>query len=592
MDNIIQLNVRDEVLAGLEVAVAQAEVRLNEIKTSAEQNNNDTIAAKVRYDNAIKGDKQQLKIIWTNCKNKQAIIKGQLQSQEAVVNSCKADLEEYKARKTQVVTGSKNQEEANAVFENLNIHYVIFDQQWWSVDSSGSRMGVKINKSDVDVIKDLIFYNSGWQIKDTQELKKLAMDSGRMFKHIVRDFYPGERPGIYNQMDDIRKNWLQPIHGVTPHESFRILTLSIAGGRPEYADQLERWVAYRYCHPHDVLIPNIDSCATGGTGRETFFNFLRTIFTDECCGAAGTETFKGTHNGDLFGKMMIKIDEKDARSVPIDMLKELTGANVYRHRSMNQDARQVDRLFSFIMFRNGYTSTATLEGDGPLGVDRRFEPIIARVNLARHVALHYGVIDDINTMLNPEQAAAMGIIVKEWQEQYYKNEERIAEWLGYIIDRHDARNMRELLALHGIYYQEMRQRQQRGVAGFMPKFMKIFTDRSNASRISSVINKSDIHKLYEATDRKCSKDWLINQVKYWLNTHAGWDCDEASGNIYNWAGSPSSEKRHTTYLYNRLEQPAKLIWDLDMFIDKDALDDKGNPVGNKINIHSIRDELN
>ena len=140
-----------------------------------------------------------------------------------------------------------------------------------------------------------------------------------------------------------------------------------------------------------------------------------------------TETFKGTHNGDLFGKMIIKVDEKDSFSVPIDKIKEFTGSTRYRHRSMNKDARDVARLFTFIFFRNGFTSTAKLAGTGTSGEDRRFEPIIARVNLPRHVALYYKIITDINQTIDDETTKQLQIIIKEWQRDYYKNETRVAE---------------------------------------------------------------------------------------------------------------------------------------------------------------------
>jgi len=336
------------------------------------------------------------------------------------------------------------------------------------------------------------------------------------------------------------------------------------------------------------MVPNIDSCATGGTGRDTFFNLLRTIFTDECCGSAGEETFKGTHNGDLFGKMIIKVDEKDSNRVPIDKIKELTGSNRYRHRQMNKDARDVARLFSFFFFRNGFTSTAKLAGTGSSGEDRRFEPIIARINLPRYLALHYGLINDINEMIDEETTKAMQVIVKEWQKDYYKNEEKIAEWLGHIIDKHNAKNMTELLPIHGKYYKEMLVRQQRGIDGFMPKFMRLM-----AEGCTNVINIKDTHKLYEtAESQKCTKEWFKNSMMYWLNTKLGWDCEEIQNeNVYTWKGCTDTDRRKMGIVQNKLSIPEKKFYCLTDFIDPDSLDDKGTTVGEKITIYSIKDEL-
>lgn len=476
---------------------------------------------------------------------------------------------------------------AESIFEEHNIHYVIFDQQWWSVDATGGRMDLKINNSESGVIRDLIFHSCDMEINSEQELKRLAKEQGRMYKHIVRDFVVGDRPGVYNQMNTIRSVWLEPRTDRPPHPAFRLLLLSIAGGNEDYADQLERWTAYRYCHPGDVTVPNIDSCATGGTGRDTYYNILRTIFTDECCGSVSTETFRGTHNGDLFGKMIVKVDEKDSNSIPIDKIKEYTGGPTYRHRAMNRDAREVARLFTFIFFRNGYTSTARLAGTGTTGEDRRFEPIIARVNLARHFAHYHGLIPDINTVPPVEVEKAMATIIKEWQALYYKNQEEIALWLGDIINRWNAREMTELLPLHGVYYDEMLQRQKRGIDGFMPKFMTIWSNTNN-----TVISIGNLLKIYCAAENaRVTKDWFKNQVMYWLNTHCGWDCEEVVDNVYTSDSCPHSLRKKIAMIQNRLDIPERKQWDLDDFIDRDAIDDKGSTVGDTINVFSIVDEL-
>lgn len=527
-------------------------------------------------------------------KKTRKLLQANIKSMKKTIDSNKELLKQVEIQFGQIKTTIKreyvaqaSEENAKKVFEANNIHYVIFDQQWWSVDPGAGRMDLKINSSETNVIKDLIFDDSGWEIQNEQELKRIAKELGRFYKHIVRDFNKNKRPGIYNQMNTIREQWLKPKFDMTPHESFRLLTLSIAGGNEEYADQLEKFVAYRYCHPEDVMVPNIDSCAVGGTGRETFYNIIAKIFTNECCGSVGEETFKGTHNGDLFGKMFVKVDEKNSNNVPIEKIKELTGTLRYRHRAMNKDARDVDRLFSFMFFRNGFTSTAKLSGTGTSGEDRRFEPIIARVNITRHLAKHFGLIPDINTMLTVEQEKAMASLIKDWQKDYYQNEDQIAIWLGHIIQKHNAKQMTELMPIHGVYYTEMLERQKKGIDGFMPKFMDLFNNSN-----STVININDTHKLYQiAESTKCTKDWFKGQLMYWLNTKLGWDCEEVMDNVFTWDGCTNEDRRKMVFVKNRLDVPKRLQFNINDFIDSDALDDKGTTVGEKINIYSIRDEL-
>jgi hypothetical protein len=78
---------------------------------------------------------------------------------------------------------------------------------------------------------------------------------------------------------------------------------------------------------------------------------------------------------------------------------------------------------------------------------------------------------------------------------------------------------------------------------------------------------------------------------YWLNNHMGWDCEEVLTDVYTWKGCTNGDRRKMGIIQNKLHIPEKLMFDLDEFIDKEALDDKGTTVGEKINQFSIRDEL-
>lgn len=540
----------------------------------------------VANDPSNQEEKQKIKQIKAQIKT----IKNQIEVDEEIYQQKNREIEQIKYKVSRELNNKKQVLGFEDIFEKYNLHYVIFEEQWYSVDPSAGRMDLKITANNNNVILDLALLKGGIQFKkDTNPIKTIKLIAnglGRVYNHIVRDFNPNPRESIYNQMDTIRTQWLKPIFGVEPHMAFRILTNSIAGGDDDYADQLERFVAYRYCHPEDVMVPNIDSCAVGGTGRETFYNLIASIFTLECCGSVSEETFKGTFNGDLFGKMFVKIDEKNSNSVPIEKVKELTGGLRYRHRAMNQNARDVDRLFSMLFFRNGFTTTAKLAGTGSSGEDRRFEPIIARVNLNKHIAVYLGLIEDINQELTRENEDLVTSAVKMWQKDVWKNEERIAEWLGHIIQKHDAYNMHELLPLHGVYYQEMLERQKRGIDQFMPKFMKLF-DQGD----STVISIGAAHKLYNVAEScNVSKDWFKNQMMYWLNVKLGWDCEEDLDNVYKNVIFTSARSK-INIVKNKLNIPNKFIFDINDFIDKDAEDDKGNQVGEKINVYSIRDEL-
>jgi hypothetical protein len=489
------------------------------------------------------------------------------------------------ANQNKVYVTKNTQDSVLKTFQDSNIHYVISGRKWWRVeqDTAGN---IRIKDHDYPELRDLVFLATDWEINDEMEVKRFAKDHGRLFKDIVRDFTTNA-PGIYNQMSDIQRYWLTPDLENTPHPAFDLLMMSIAGGNSEYADQIEKLVAYRYCHPDDVMIPNLDSCAVGGTGRDTLWNMLRIIFTDECCGEVSEETFKGTHNGDLFGKMWVKVNEQSSSTVPIDKIKAYTGDNRYRDRRMGTDARDAVRLFTFWLFRNGFTTTAKLAGSGSSGEDRRWEPVIARINLARHVALFMGLINDINEIPTEENEQLATREIKKWQKDYYKNRAEIAKWLGYIIKKHNILEMKELLPLHGQYYKEMIVRQRKGIDVFMPKFMALF-DKGD----STVIHLKKVYELYQvAENAKVTKDWFKNQIMYWLNTKMGWDCVEEQQQIYPFKGASSGARSFAFHVYNNLDIPQVRIFNVEDFIDVDALDDKGNTVGEKINQYSLRDEL-
>jgi hypothetical protein len=577
----------------LEVQLVKSNTEIDQLKAQIKTTNEALSIAEDDYIRLKGEEKKEAKVTRDLVKNQIKILKDQLASKEEFNENIERQLSTAKRGVNKVATTKGNNDNVLDTFQKNNIHYVISSKSWWTIDPDGERTSPKITKLDSEQVMDTVMLESDWKVNNAQELKQIAKENGRIYKHIVRDFSNLSRPHTYNQMTDIRKYWLTPQPPQNDedivHIAFRLLVLSIAGGDKDYADQIERIIAYRYCHPQDVMIPNLDSCAIGGTGRDTLFNLLRYIFTDECCVTVSEETFSGTHNGELFGKMWVKVSEKDSRGIPIDKVKELTGDTKYRHRSMGEDARDAIRLFIFMFFRNGFTTTAKLAGTGSSGEDRRFEPVIARHNLAKHTALFHGWIKSLDDVLaddDPNLLKAMKLI-KDWQQSVFRDEYKISRWLYHIIDKHQAVTMTELLPLHGSYYQEMVTRQKYGVENFMPKFVALM-------KTTNVISIHHIHQLYQVAETtKVSKDWLKNQVIHWLNTRYGWDCEVSTDNIWPDAvTTDKDERRKFAVITNKQDKSGtRRQFDLNEFIDPNAPDDKGNPVGNKITFNSILTEL-
>ena len=591
-DNVIKLNLE-------QAEITQAKLQLEEeIKQTEQQRDKALIMISQLTDREIELNieiaketrRDALKQLRVNLKE----VQGSIKKYKAVVENTGSVIQETRTSLGKLMTLVKSEErEKNSVssiektFNINNIHYVVNGQKWWMVDPDGDRRSPRVISLTGSEMRDILYLDANWEVNSEQEIKRVAKESNRMFKHVVRDFNTNLRPNTYNQMTDIQKYWLKPVFDKTPHVAFRLLCLSIAGGDEDYADQLERLVAYRYVHPEDVMIPNIDSCATGGTGRDTFFGIVRSIFTDECCATISEETISGTHNGDLFGKMWVKVSEKDSRSIPIDKIKDLTGDKKYRHRAMGENATDAVRLFCFMFFRNGYTTTAKLAGTGPSGEDRRFEPIIARYNLARHIAVFTGEIENFEEEFTTEKETAATYIIKQWQQEVYQNDEEIARWLGHIIKKHQVDTMRELLPLHGKYYKEMIVRQQRGIEVFMPKFIGLM-DSSN------VVNIKTAHKLYEISENaKVTKDWFKNAAVHWLNTKANWDCVVETTSVYPFHGASNEARRRFAIIRDRRTEKdaVNFTFDITDFIDPDVeIDGKAN-VDHKITVDTIRTDL-
>jgi hypothetical protein len=587
MTNVVELQKNETLLAEavLKESIAEFETKIDALEQQHKDLTTQKIQLKVEESNTAAKDKKAITAAIKGIEAKIKAVKNEIGNTVEILEVDRTSLAQLKGARQKEYIKQNSEESVLKTFEANNLHFVITGSKWWAVDPDGDRTSPKINSLSATEVKDLIFYETDWSIRDEAELKQFAKSAGRLYKHIVRDFSTRNRPHTYNQMTDIRKYWLEPTVGEV-HPAFRLLTRSIAGGSDVYADQIERIVAYRYCHPEDVMIPNIDSCATGGTGRDTLFNILRTIFTDECCAEISEETISGTHNGDLFGKMWVKVSEKDSRSIPIDKIKNLTGDRKYRHRAMGENAHDAIRLFVFMFFRNGYTTTARLAGTGSSGEDRRFEPIIARYNLARHIARWAGLIEELDSPMTDTDINEATLIIKKWQTEVYRNEAEVARWLQDIIVRHHAESMTELLPLHGEYYTNMLDRQKYGIEVFMPKIMAMMNE-------SNCLSVPKVHKLYEvAENQKVSKDWFKNQITHWLNTKHGWDCEVATKDVWpNAVTANLGDRRRFAIIRNRKNEDDHFIFNIEDFVEVNAKDEKGNLLNGKITPDSIKVDL-
>jgi len=474
--------------------------------------------------------------------------------------------------------------------QELNAYYISSEKKWYCIYSETNRRHQpKVNVIDTSTMKDMIFGATTWQAENDWDLKKIALDNKRYYRDVERTFLPASQNTL-NQMTELRKFWLTPIFDQQHHVAFDILISNLVGGEQLYKEQIEKYIAYSYTKPEDIFAPNIDSSAKGGVGRDTVFRIMEIIFTEECCGEAKKETVQGTHNGELWGKVWVKISESNNRLMDINELKNLTGGHNFRLRRMGENAVQAPRTFRFFMMSNNYEGTARLTGGGSTAEDRRWEPIFSNTSLLDRVS-QYLELPSTDTIVHET--------LQEWQNSVYQDEKEIAKWLGYIIKKHDPMNINKLKPLHGDYYSEMVERQKNSFAIFIEKVVDLSVD-------TNCYDVDKLHKIYKiVSPTSMSKESFGKRICEWLMTRSNNEWEMKVRDIYKHREDDSSKRMRRQCI--ALKQPRtvgrpdqeheKLVFDIYEFINEtdengnEIEDEKNKVLGEKPHANNIKQEL-
>lgn len=478
--------------------------------------------------------------------------------------------------------------ETNVVtcFENLNANFIASESKWHCIYDNGDRSQPQVKVLDNESMKNMVLCETGWTEKQDSSIKELAHANGRMYRDVERTFKKS-KPGVLNQMGELQKFWLKPIYDHQPHEAIMTLIENLADGDADYMEFLERYVAYTYVKPHDIFAPNIDSSAKGGSGRDTFFRILEIIFTEECCGEANKETFGGTHNGELWGKVLVKISEQNSTKVDFDQFKNLTGGHNFRLRRMGENAVQTARTFRFVIMSNRYSGTIPLTGKGRGSEDRRVEPIISLTSLTSRIAMKYNLNEH-----DAEDNVKIWDMLQDWQDNVFQNETEIAKWLGYIIQKHKPENIKKLVPLHGKYYDQMKDRQKNA----FNRFMEIVRDLSVAT---NCYDTSAMHKIFEiSTCQKTDKNSLGKRMCQWMIDTTGAEWEVKLKDIYI-NGDTSKRTKRTVVCPRDVKMGpreetnagASLMFDVYDFIEPDCQDDKGKDLDDKPHANNVKSDL-
>lgn len=504
---------------------------------------------------------------------------------DSEINDLSVQLESIRRQEYRERAVDKTLESVAASLAYFNAHYIVNEDLWYVayLNESDVRQSVPVvTNYKSNIFTNVIEYYTDWRPNDPRELIAIAKAADRCKLSVERTFLPSDRR-VYNQMDSLRSLWLQPLADKPHSEAFDVLIATIVDDRLDYIDQLERLIAYSYCHPEDLQTPSIDSIAVGGSGRGTLWKILETIFTEECCGSANKETFSGTHNGELWGKVWVRISEQDSYSIDSEELKNLTGSKNFRLRRMGQDAVNSPRTFRFFMETNKYGGTAKYTGTGKASTERRYEPIITKLTLLEKIKQHYAV----------EESEAWEIL--QGFQDIYDDRIEIARWLNHIITKHNANGLTGVRALHGECYDMVVERQINAFDTFMNTVYDLSID-------TNTYDYKELCKIYKlATGKKdLDSSRFAARAAEWLIRKSGEDWQTGTKDVYLSRGANNDERVRRQVIFraditSKRGGPNndKMIWDVEEFIDPDAVDPKNafNTLGTKPCIDNIRKEL-
>jgi hypothetical protein len=535
---------------------------------------------------AGKGEKGKIQARLVDKKNELKRFQDRIKLLQEDIDAIEKDIHRIRAEQNSAEYSEASETNVVTCLENLNANFIASESRWHCIYDNGDRSQPQVKVLDNESMKNMVLCETGWTEKQDTSIKEIAHASKRMYRDVERTFKRA-KPGVLNQMVELQKFWLKPIYDAKPHPAIMALVENLADGDTDYMDFIERYVAYTYVKPHDIFAPNIDSSAKGGSGRDTFFRMLEIIFTEECCGEANKETFGGTHNGELWGKVLVKISEQNSTKVDFDQFKNLTGGHNFRLRRMGENAVQTARTFRFVIMSNRYSGTIPLTGKGRGSEDRRVEPIISLTSLTSRIAMKFGLNEH-----DPEDNVKIWDMLQDWQDNVFTNETEIARWLGYIIQKHKPETIKKLVPLHGKYYEQMKDRQKNA----FNRFMEIVRDLSVAT---TCYDTSAMHKIFEiSTCQKTDKNSLGKRMCQWMIDNTGAEWEVKLKDIYI-NGDTSKRTKRTVVCPRDVKMGPKdevatntsLMFDVFDFIEPDQQDDKGKDLDDKPHANNVKSDL-
>jgi len=223
--------------------------------------------------------------------------------------------------------------------------------------------------------------------------------------------------------------------------AFDDVLYSLAGGKQENIEYIEKWVAFKRLYPEKCKItPGINITGVpGGNGKGMFGQILTSIFTDKGVSTVKAKNFTGGFNQILEGKVIGILDDEDKNKFPHSELKQVAGNQSIVIEPKGVDAYSVDSTANIIVFDN--TGLVKLVGGGSSGEDRRWGIIITNSTLLETLIDKY--------QIDMDQARSLA---KAYSEEIFDDRIACGKWLAHLIRKYNVLNMDVLAPLHGEDY--------------------------------------------------------------------------------------------------------------------------------------------
>ncbi|WP_179400663.1 primase-helicase family protein [Burkholderia guangdongensis] len=342
--------------------------------------------------------------------------------------------------------------EIGPLMQRFNMGYSIRDQRYISFKNSSDNITVVCNPQPLlfthEQMVDELSLISGKKITlDKEALKDVFRADDRIYTAMVTSFKIDRWGKSFYNVARVLKDtfWVQPDNTEPYNELFDHLIYSVAGGKQENVQHLEKWIVHKHKFPErSESTPNLDLMgAGGGNGKNLFKDMLETIFAGGCVVPIGQKDLENGFNSMLENATIGFIDENEGKSFSADAYKRATGSTNFRLEKKGKDAIAADANYNLLCAsNNGLKGSIPVDGSGTSGADRRTSVIHTNIRLKERLQDVYECNIDTASELTHEIALLV------------KNREEVAKFLTHLFSKHGADLNGVLLALHGEDYQE------------------------------------------------------------------------------------------------------------------------------------------